>query len=84
MPSPRIAAIGSTRSPSWFFFFSPPHLPRNSTAFGVIADSKSIIVAAFGLPMPKLIMVMPSAVALGIGRSRPTTGAPVISEKCDR
>jgi hypothetical protein len=29
--------------------------------------------AALALPMPKLIMVMPSTVALGIGRSRPTT-----------
>jgi len=44
---------------------------------GPIADSRSIMVAAFGLPMPKLIMVMPSAVALGIGRSSPTTCAPV-------
>lgn len=80
MPSPRIAAIGSTRSPSWFLRFSPPHLPRNSTALGMIADSRSIIVAALGLPMPKLIMVMPSAVALAIGRSRPTMGAPVSCE----
>jgi hypothetical protein len=42
------------------------------------------MVAALALPMPKLIMVMPSAVALGIGRSRPTTGAPVRREKWSR
>jgi len=40
--------------------------------------------AALGLPMPKLIMVMPSMVALAIGRSRPMTGAPVSSEKVCR
>ncbi len=34
-----------------------------------------MIVAALALPMPKLMMVMPSAVALGIGRSRPTNSA---------
>ncbi|MNF06211.1 hypothetical protein D3C80_2061170 [compost metagenome] len=62
----------------------PPHLPRNSTALGMIALSRSIIVAAFGLPMPKLIMVMPSAVALGIGRSRPITSAPVRRAKVCR
>ncbi len=56
-------------------------MPRNSTALGMIAESRSIIVAAFGLPMPKLIMVMPSTVALAIGRSRPTMGAPVSCEK---
>ena len=43
----------------------------------MIADSRSIIVAALGLPMPKLIRVMPSAVQLGMGRSMPITGAPV-------
>ena len=46
-----------------------------------MADSRSIIVAALGLPMPKLIMVMPSAVALGMGRSMPTTSAPVMRLK---
>ena len=46
----------------------------------MMADSRSIIVAALGLPMPKLIMVMPSAVALAMGRSRPTMGAPVSCE----
>ena len=76
--------MGSTRSPSWFFFFKPPHLPRNSTALGMMADSRSIIVAALGLPMPKLIMVMPSIVALAMGRSRPTIGAPVKAEKACR
>ena len=39
---------------------------------------------ALGLPMPKLIMVMPSAVALGMGRSRPTTVAPVRRLKWSR
>ena len=38
-----------------------------------MAESRSMTVAAFGLPMPKLMMVMPSAVALGMGRSRPRT-----------
>jgi hypothetical protein len=42
------------------------------------------MVAAFALPMPKLIMVMPSTVALGIGRSRPTTSAPVRRENTSR
>ncbi len=61
--SPRSAAPGRRAGSC---FFSPPHLPRNSTAFGHDrADSRSIIVAAFGLPMPKLIMVMPSCVAAG-------------------
>src|SRR5690606_27457180 len=40
-----------------------------------MAESRSIMVAALGLPMPKLIMVMPSAVALGIGRSAQIVGA---------
>ena len=79
-----IAAIGNTRSPSSFLRLRPPHLPRNNTAFGGSALSRSITVAAFALPMPKLIMVMPSMVALGMGRSRPTTGAPVRRAKVCR
>jgi hypothetical protein len=63
---------------------SPPHLPRNNTAFGMIAESRSIMVAALGLPIPKLIIVMPSAMALGIGRSWPTTSAPMSRAKCPR
>ena len=46
-----------------------------------MADSRSITVAALALPMPKLIRVMPSAVALGMGRSVPTMGAPVSRAK---
>lgn len=52
----------------------PPHLPRNSTAAGLIALSRSMTVAAVALPMPKLMMVMSWAVALGIGLSLPCTG----------
>ena len=35
-----------------------------------MAERQSIIVAAFGLPIPKLMMVMPSAVALSMARSK--------------
>ena len=49
-----------------------------------VIHSRSITVAAFGLPMPKLISVRPAAVALGLARSTPTTGAPVIAEKWPR
>jgi hypothetical protein len=59
------------------FFLSPPHLPNNSTAFGARADSRSMIVAALALPIPKLIIVIPSAVAFGIGRSRPLISVPL-------
>jgi hypothetical protein len=68
-----MAAMGRIRSPNSFFFFKPPHFPRNKTAFAWIALSKSIIVAALALPIPKLIMVIPLAVALGIGASNPFT-----------
>src|SRR5258705_8520049 len=68
-----MAAIGRIKSPTLFLRFNPPHLPRNNTAFGAMALNRSITVAAFGLPMPKLIRVIPSAVTLGIGRSTPFT-----------
>ncbi|KDS34958.1 hypothetical protein M092_1563 [Parabacteroides distasonis str. 3776 D15 iv] len=38
------------------------------------ADNKSMIVAAFALPIPKLIMVIPSAEALGIELFNPKIG----------
>ena len=41
--------------------FNPPHFPRNSTPFGFLATSKSIIVAALGEPIPKLIMLKPAS-----------------------
>jgi len=69
-----MAAIGRIKSPSSARCLSPPHLPRKSTAFGLIALNRSMTVAAVALPMPKLIIVMSSAVALGIGLSLPTTG----------
>ena len=68
VPSPRIAAIGRMKSPTRVFF-SPPHLPRNSTALGSTAESRSMTVAAIALPIPKFRMVMLSAVAVCIGRS---------------
>ena len=58
------------------FSLRQPHFPRNRQAFGWAALSRSMIVAAFALPMPKLMIVMPSAVALGIGLSVPTTRTP--------
>ena len=61
--------MGRIRSPNWLFSFKPPHLPRKSTALGLIAESRSMTVAALAEPIPKLMMVMPSAVALGIGLS---------------
>ena len=72
--------MGSTKSPS-LVFFRPPHLPRNSTALGSTAPSRSITVAAMALPMPKLMMVMSSAVADSMGWSRPTTGTPNFAAK---
>ena len=74
VPSPLIAAMGRIRSPILFLFFKPPHLPRNKAAFGSIALSRSITVAAVGLPIPKLIMVISSAVAHCIGLPSPITG----------
>ena len=38
-----------------------------------------MMVAAFGLPMPKLIMVIPSEEALDMALSSPLISAPVIS-----
>ena len=61
-----MAAMGRMKSPISFFFFRPPHLPRNSTALGDTADSRSITVAALGLPMPKLIIISSSVAALGM------------------
>ena len=80
VPSPRMAAMGSTKSPT-LVFLSPPHFPRKSTALGATAERRSMVVAAMADPMPKLRMVMFSAVALSIGRSRPTTGTPKRSAK---
>jgi hypothetical protein len=70
-----MAAMGRRKSPT-VVFFSPPHLPRNSTAFGSTAASRSMTVAAIALPMPKFRMVMSSAVAEVIGRSRPVISTP--------
>ncbi|MNL31896.1 hypothetical protein D3C87_1537110 [compost metagenome] len=74
-----MAAIGRIRSPTAALLLMPPHLPRNKTALGAMADKRSIIVAAVGLPIPKLIMVIPSAVAQVMGFSLPTTGTWCIS-----
>ena len=40
VPSPRMAAIGRMKSPT-LVFFKPPHFPKNNTALGSIAASKS-------------------------------------------
>ena len=53
------------------FFFKPPHFPKNNTAFGVMANSKSITVAAIALPIPKFIMLILPDVAFGIALSLP-------------
>ena len=75
-----MAPIGRMKCPMSVECFSPPHLPRNSTALGGRAVSKSMIVAAFGEPMPKLIIVRPSEfVAACIGRSAPNTWQPNFS-----
>ena len=60
VPSPRIAAIGKMKLPISEASFKPPHLPKNNTPFGFLADSKSIIKAAFGEPIPKFMMLKPS------------------------
>ena len=46
-----------------------------------MAPSKSIMMAALGLPMPKLIIVIPSACAEVILASRPNTGTLNLSAK---
>ena len=72
--TPRIAAIGRIKSPSWFFLSIPPHFPKNKHALGRIAPSKSMMIAALGLPIPKLIIVIPSAEAEIIFASLPKIG----------
>jgi len=64
---------GRMKSPSAFFFFKPPHFPRNSTAFGLAAARRSMTVAALALPIPKLIMVIPLKVAAGMATLASTT-----------
>lgn len=44
----------------------------------------AITVAAFGLPIPKLIIEMPSAVAVGMGRSTSATVVSIISQNRSR
>lgn len=61
--------------------FKPPHFPKKRTAFGMIAESKSIIVAAFELPIPKLMMVISSAEAFGIEPFNPRIGTWNLSAK---
>jgi hypothetical protein len=55
------------------FLFKPATFPKKRTACGSMAERRSIMVAAEALPIPKLIMVMPSAVADCMGLSMPTT-----------
>ena len=76
-----MAPMGRIRSPIVLRFLRPPHLPRNKTAFGLIAPNRSITVAALGEPIPKLIIVIPSWVQLLMDLSFPRTTAPVTSEK---
>ena len=67
-----------------FFSFKAPHFPKKSTAFGAMADRRSITVAALALPMPKLIKVVSSAVAQGMAFSRPTISHPFHSANFSR
>ena len=69
-----MAAIGRIRFPISDESFNPPHFPRNKTPFGFLATNKSIIVAALGEPIPKLIILKPSELVLeDIGRFSPCT-----------
>ena len=52
--------MGRIRFPISEVSLSPPHLPRNNTPLGFRATNKSIIVAALGEPIPKLIMLKPA------------------------
>ena len=61
--------------------FKLPHLPKNSTALGFTAVNRSMMVAAFGLPIWKLIIVILSLEAHCIDLSFPCTSAPVRSAK---
>ena len=64
--------MGSIKFPISEASFKPPHLPRKSTLLGFFADNKSIIKAALGDPMPKLIILNPSElVALCIAPPSP-------------
>ena len=67
-----MAPIGNIKFPISDESFKPPHLPKNNTPFGFTATNRSIIVAAFGDPIPKLIIVNPSElVAACIARPSP-------------
>ena len=74
-----MAAIGRMNSPTPGLVFSPPHFPRNRHAFGWMAESRSMTVAAFALPIPKLMMEIPLAVAFGMGFSSQHTRVLCIS-----
>ena len=66
-----MAAMGNIQPPTPGPLRKPPHLPKNITAFGLTALIKSITVAAFALPIPKLIIVIPSLVAACIALPTP-------------
>lgn len=72
---------GKDEVPYSIFLSIPPHLPRNRHALGLIALSKSMIMAALGLPIPKLMMVIPSALADIMLASLPRMGTLNFSAK---
>jgi hypothetical protein len=51
--------------------FQPSTLSKEKYSFGLYALNRSIIVAALALPIPKFIIVIPSAEAFGILPSNP-------------
>ncbi|MDT4863227.1 hypothetical protein FQZ97_979230 [compost metagenome] len=64
--------MGRMKSPR-AVFFRPPHFPRNSTALGSMAVSRSMTVAAIGLPIPKLTIVIFPAEAVCMALFFPLT-----------
>ena len=74
-----MAAIGRMKWPISVDLLRPPHFPRNKTPLGWRALSKSMIVAALGDPIPKLMMVSPwSFVAACIGLPSPYRSHPKV------
>ena len=74
--------MGKIKFPISDVSLSPPHLPRNKTPLGFFAVSKSITKAAFGEPIPKLMILKPSLlVALCIGPPSPLISTPNLSAK---
>lgn len=75
MPSPQVTTVKEVESPVLFFLSVPPRLPEGERTLNLVTLDGSVVVTTLKLPVPGLVVIVPSTLTSVVLTSLPEVKA---------